>query len=169
MNPELGFADDERYDPCRPHSKLGVPLSDFSRLPKRFVAAIRQSRAYTYTATANQKTSAQLETTVEQIQGALEELEHLSWVNLGGGYYLGPEIDASHLERAVRSLTERFGVDVFIEPGTALVQQAGMLVTEVLDVFQERWERVVAVIDATTSHMPEVFEYGFYSVDFGPL
>lgn len=166
LNPELGFADDERYDPCRPHSKLGVPLSDFSRL----LNASLQDQAIEgihIHSNCESEDLAQLETTVEQIQGALEELEHLSWVNLGGGYYLGPEIDVSHLERAVRSLTDRFGVDVFIEPGTALVQQAGMLVTEVLDVFQSDGKSV-AIIDATTSHMPEVFEYGFTPSISGP-
>ena len=27
MNPGLSFVADERYDPCRPHSKLGVPIA----------------------------------------------------------------------------------------------------------------------------------------------
>ena len=35
INPEIRFADDERYDPCRPHSKLGVPLSDFAERARR--------------------------------------------------------------------------------------------------------------------------------------
>ena len=26
VNPQMSFVDDERYDPCRPNSKLGVPL-----------------------------------------------------------------------------------------------------------------------------------------------
>ena len=32
VNPEMGFAADTRYDPSRPHSKLGVPRSDFRSL-----------------------------------------------------------------------------------------------------------------------------------------
>ena len=54
-----------------------------------------------------------------------------------------------------------FGAETFVEPGTSLVQGAGMLVTEALDVF-ERDGVDVAILDATTSHMPEVFEYRFY-------
>ena len=60
----------------------------------------------------------------------------------------------------MQRLASEFGVTVFIEPGTALVQQAGMLVSEVLDVF-ESGSRHIALIDASTSHMPEVFEYEF--------
>ena len=28
VNPQVSFAEDCRYDPCRPHSKLGVPLDE---------------------------------------------------------------------------------------------------------------------------------------------
>ena len=30
VNPGLSFLDDERYDPVRPHSKLGVPIDDLA-------------------------------------------------------------------------------------------------------------------------------------------
>ena len=66
-----------------------------------------------------------------------------------------------------RLLAEQIGVTVFIEPGTALVQQAGMLITEVLDVFDSDGKSV-AIVDTTTSHMPEVFEYEFAPHLSGP-
>lgn len=159
VNPELGFASDSRYDPCRPHSKLGVPQSDFRRLFD--VSHLGQEiEGIHIHNNCESEDLTQLELTVESLHGTLGTLPHLSWVNLGGGYYLSPEVDAGPLERAVRLLQERYGVSVFIEPGTALVQQAGMLISEVLDVF-ESGGKSVAVIDATTSHIPEVFEYAF--------
>ena len=166
VNPELGFADDERYDPCRPHSKLGVPVSDFRRLLDASVDGPTMQGIHIHS-NCESEDLGELEATVEAIQDTLGDLEHLSWVNLGGGYYLGPGIDAAPLERVTRLLAEQFGVTVFIEPGTALVQQAGMLISEVLDVFESDGKSV-AVIDATTSHMPEVFEYGFTPSLAGP-
>ena len=166
VNPELGFAADERYDPCRPHSKLGVPLSDFYRLFDHSVHDQMIEGIHIHN-NCESEDLGELEATVEAMQGTLGGLDHLSWINLGGGYYLGPEIDAAPLERATRLLAEQFGATVFIEPGTALVQQAGMLVCEVLDVFESDGKSV-AVIDATTSHMPEVFEYEFSPSIAGP-
>lgn len=166
VNPELGFASDERYDPCRPHSKLGVPLSDFRSL---YDASAHDQILEGIHVHSNCESDdlGQLEDTVELMLGTLNELDHLSWINLGGGYYLTPEVDSRPLERAARLLTEKFDATVFIEPGTALVQQAGMLITEVLDVF-ESGGKLVAVVDTSTSHMPEVFEYDFAPSVEGP-
>ena len=159
VNPELGFADDDRYDPCRLHSKLGVPQSDFRRLFD--LSPFRHSiEGIHIHSNCESEDLTQLQETVDSLLGTLGAIRQLSWVNLGGGYYLGPEIDVGPLERAVTLLTEQTGVTVFIEPGTALVQQAGMLITEVLDVFESSGKSV-AVLDATTSHIPEVFEYEF--------
>ena len=163
VNPEMGFAADARYDPCRPHSKLGVPISDFRRLlgtsPISDKGRSRIEGIHVHNNCESEDLT-QLAATVESIEDILRTLDRPAWVNLGGGYYLGPEIDADPLAQAVRKLREEFGVTVFIEPGTALVQQAGMLVSEALDVFESGGKRV-AVLDASTSHMPEVFEYGF--------
>ena len=166
VNPEMGFAADERYDPCRPHSKLGIPLSDFSRLFDTSMHAQIVEGIHIHN-NCESEDLGQLEATVEILEGPLSKLEHISWVNLGGGYYLSPEVDVRPLERATKLLSERFGVTVFIEPGTGLVQQAGMLITEVLDVFESDGKSV-AVIDTTTSHMPEVFEYEFAPSVTGP-
>ena len=159
VNPEIGFAADSRYDPCRPHSKLGVPRSDFLRLLGKSRVRSRIEGIHVHN-NCESEDLAQLQVTVDSIRDILLSLDHLTWVNLGGGYYLDPEVDLRPLENAVRYLTSEFGVTVFIEPGTALVQQAGILVSEVLDVF-ESGAKAVAVTDASTSHMPEVFEYGF--------
>ena len=163
VNPEMGFAADARYDPCRPHSKLGIPISDFRRL---LGASPISDKGRSLTEgihvhnNCESEDLTQLAATVESIEDILRTLDRPAWVNLGGGYYLGPEIDAKPLAQAARKLREEFGVTVFIEPGTALVQQAGMLVSEALDVF-ESGGKPIAVLDASTSHMPEVFEYGF--------
>ena len=32
VNPQLSFIRDNRYDPCKRHSKLGIPISDLSKI-----------------------------------------------------------------------------------------------------------------------------------------
>ena len=159
VNPEMGFATDTRYDPSRPHSKLGVPRSDFHRLIGTSHIRSRIEGVHVHNNCESEDLS-QLAATAESLVDVLRTLDHPTWVNLGGGYYLGPDINPEPLKQSVQNLTSEFGVTVFMEPGTALVQQAGMLVSEVLDVF-ESGSRHIAVIDASTSHMPEVFEYEF--------
>jgi carboxynorspermidine decarboxylase len=51
-------------------------------------------------------------------------------------------------------------VDVYFEPGAALVRDAGYIVSSVIDLFTSGG-REIAVLDTTVNHMPEVFEYQF--------
>ncbi len=159
LNPEIGFADDVRYDPCRPHSKLGVPLSLFDALAERSRSAVSIDGIHVHN-NCESEDLAELALTVEAMSSALRTLPNLRWVNLGGGYYLGPDTDAAPLREATAWLKSEYGASVFIEPGTALVQEAGFLVAEALDVFENDGVDV-AVLDASTSHAPEVFEYSY--------
>lgn len=159
VNPEVRFAGDSRYDPCRPYSKLGVAKSDFQELVGSSHTRPLIEGVHIHNNCESDDLT-QLAISVESILETLRVLDGLTWVNLGGGYYLGPEVDPGPLAEVVHRLTSEFGVSVFVEPGTALVQQAGLLISEVLDVFKSGGKQV-AVLDATTSQMPEVFEYGF--------
>ena len=156
VNPELSFVPDPRYDPSRPGSKLGAPLSDLGNIP-RIPDAIEGLHIHN---NCESDDLSQLAWSAEALAGALRRCDNLRWVNLGGGYYLGPETDAEPFEQVARTLRSEFGAKLFIEPGAALVQQAGYLVSEVLDVFSIN-DRSVAVLDASTSHIPEVFEYQY--------
>ena len=164
INPEMSFASDSRYDPCRPHSKLGVPLSSLmgvSAAPRRKIDGVHIH------SNCESHDLAELAETVEAMSGFLGRMDGLAWFNLGGGYYLGPQNDPEPLRQIADWLDSELGVSAFIEPGTALVQEAGFLVTEVLDVFRNGGVEI-AIVDATTSHLPEVFEYGYRPRVAGP-
>ena len=156
INPELSFVPDPRYDPSRPGSKLGAPLSDLVNVP-RMPDAIEGLHIHN---NCESEDLDQLARSAESLVGTLRRTDNLRWVNLGGGYYLGPDTDSAPLERVTRLLRSEFGARIFIEPGTALAQQAGFLVSEVLDVFSSN-DKDIAVLDASTSHIPEVFEYQY--------
>ena len=156
INPELSFVRDPRYDPSRPGSKLGVPLSGLEKIA-RMPGGLEGVHIHN---NCESDDLTQLARSVEALSDFLEDATDLHWLNLGGGYYLGPETDTSPLEQIVSGLRSDFGVKVFVEPGTALVQQAGFLVAEALDVFSNDGTDIV-VLDTSTSHMPEVFEYQY--------
>ncbi len=156
INPEISFVHDSRYDPSRPGSKLGAPLSGLEKLA-RIPDAVEGAHIHN---NCESDDLGQLSRSVDALSTVLNRIGDLRWVNMGGGYYLGADTDAEPLERAVRWLRSEFGVEVFIEPGTALTQQSGFLVSETLDIFRNG-DADVAVLDTTTSHLPEVFEYDY--------
>ena len=156
VNPELSFVADPRYDPSRPGSKLGVPLSDLQSV-NPMPDSIEGLHIHN---NCESDDLSQLSWSAETLLDVLRRVESPRWVNLGGGYYLGHETDSSSLEQIVRRFHSEFGTRLFIEPGTALVQQAGFLVSETLDVFSN-YGKDIAVLDTSTSHVPEVFEYQY--------
>lgn len=156
INPELSFVPDARYDPSRPGSKLGASLSGLANvtpIPEAVEGAHIHNNCESDDLT-------QLARSAEALMDTLKRIDDPRWVNLGGGYYLGPGTDAEPLVQVVGGLRSELGVEAFIEPGTALVQQAGFLVSEALDVFRNGGADI-AVLDASTSHLPEVFEYEY--------
>ena len=57
-------------------------------------------------------------------------------------------------------MREHQDIEVVIEPGTSLVQNAAYLVTTVVDLYPSDG-LMIAVLDTTMGHMPEVYTYGF--------
>ena len=166
VNPQLSFADDCRYDPCRPHSKLGVPLDALEAVLRDAPARLDGVRGLLVHSNCDSPDFSELRATVdrlrERVPGLLRQAE---WVNLGGGYLFEddegePSGDLDDLCRTVDALRSEYGTRVFIEPGSGLIRAAGYIVSTVLDMF-ESGGATVAVLDTSVNHMPEVFEYGF--------
>jgi carboxynorspermidine decarboxylase len=161
VNPQLSLVDDPRYDPCRAHSKLGVPLDALRATLARSPDRLRSVRGVLVHSNCDSTDFTPLLRTVRHLEDALGEwLGDLDWINLGGGYLLEPGVDVSGLRAAVARLREAYGLTVSFEPGAALVRSAGFLVAEVIDLFRSQGKRV-AVLNTSVNHFPEAFEYQF--------
>lgn len=161
INPHLSLVGDDRYDPCRPGSKLGTPMDELALLAEREPSSLAGLGGLHFHTNCDAESLAPWLATVEQVDRRLGGLlERVSWVNLGGGYLLDPPLDLEPLARAVDLLRSKYGVTVFIEPGAAFVRDAGYLIASVVDRFASDG-REIAVLDTTVGHMPEVFEYQF--------
>jgi carboxynorspermidine decarboxylase len=161
INPQLVFVEDDRYNPCRPASKLGTPIEELARLGERELSRLKGLGGLHFHTNCDSESFAPWLATVEWIDQRLERLlRRVGWVNLGGGYLFDAPDELGTLARAVALLRSKYDVEVFIEPGATFVRDAGYIVATVLD----RWTadgREVAVLDTTVSHLPEVFEYQF--------
>jgi len=159
INPHHSYLSDPRYDPCRKGSKLGIQLD---MLPESKSNEIRN--IFSGVHIHNNCESLDLNELRETVDSVLSKatwiFKHANWVNLGGGYFLNEDLDTQPLVETVQRLKGEFGLDVFIEPGNAVVRDAGCLVATVLDVI-EGGDCPIAILDTSVNHMPEVFEYQF--------
>lgn len=152
VNPKYSEVQVERYNPCAPGSRLGVTRAEFR---EDELDGIRGLHFHTHC----EQNSDALEHTLEVFErqfGAF--IRRMDWVNFGGGHHVTrADYDVERLVRLIRGFRERYGVEVYIEPGEAVALQAGVLVASVLDLMRNEVD--IAVLDTSaTAHMPDVLE-----------
>ena len=97
--------------------------------------------------------------TIEKLRSYFgKNLAQLDWLNLGGGYLFNQINDHRPFIDLVNKLKNDFDLEVYIEPGKAVVGHAGHLVTTVIDSFVSDG-KTIAILDTSVNHNPEVFEY----------
>ena len=160
INPQLSFVEDKRYNPCRKHSKLGVPLTQLQKALTKNSRLYEEIQGIHFHTNSNSETYGPLLATVKHLDRQISKLlSSVSWINLGGGYLFN-NADVSDLYDAIRILKEKYNLEVFIEPGQGVVEEAGYIVSSVIDIFESDGKNI-AVLDTTVNHMPEVFEYQY--------
>lgn len=154
VNPHLSFLDDARFNPCRAHSKLGISLDELWQ--SSYLEQVQGLHVHTVFAATDFKP---LIATVAKLRSYFgKDLAKLKWLNLGGGYLFKQIADHRPFIELVLQLRHDFGLEVFIEPGKAVVGDAGHLLATVLDCFVSDG-KTVAILDTSVNHNPEVFEY----------
>lgn len=154
VNPGLSFCNDVRYDPCRPFSKLGIGLASLDSA--EFQGKLNGLHFHTIFSC---NTYQPLLATIGKLRPLLDSgLLNLDWLNLGGGYLYGNINDSLDFIALVKELNDSYGVEIYIEPGNAIVGNAGYLMATVIDQFSSDGKQV-AVLDASVNHLPGVFEY----------
>lgn len=152
VNPQHSEVKVALYDPCSRFSRLGITASEFDAAALEGLDGIHFHTLCELGSDALERTMA----AVEERFG--EHLRRVKWINLGGGHHITrPDYDIDRLVRIVSGVKERYGVDVYLEPGEAVALNAGVLVSSVLDVTHN--ERDIAILDTSaTAHMPDVLE-----------
>jgi len=161
INPGMSLVRDLRYDPCRESSKLGVPLDHVQELQDAASGRLDGISGLHFHTNSEATTFSGLLATVQHVKNYLGPLlDQVDWINIGGGYLFDSAEDMDEFHRAADLLRSAHKLDVFVEPGTAMVRRSCFLVSTVVDVFATGG-KTVAVLDTTVNHWPEVFEYDF--------
>jgi carboxyaminopropylagmatine decarboxylase len=152
VNPEHSEGHTPIYDPCAPNSRLGIPVRHFAG---QSIAGVEGLHFHTL--------CEQLFEPLERTARVFEErfgryLPRMKWLNLGGGHHITREgYDVDALVELVKFFREKYGVEVYLEPGEAIAIGTGILVGEVLDVVENGME--IAILDVSaTCHMPDILE-----------
>ena len=159
INPECSTQEDHAiYDPCAPGSRLGVTAKKFRENAERSPQLLEALDGLHFHTLCEQN-SDDLERTLAAVEEKFGQwLPRMKWLNMGGGHHITrADYDIDRLERCIRRMQERYGVEVYLEPGEAVALNAGYLATQVLDVVENGIQTLI--LDASAAcHMPDVLE-----------
>lgn len=145
------------YNPCAPGSRLGVTLSSFEKDMDESLFSILDGIHFH---TLCQQNSDDLKKTLDALEDKFSKyLYKLKWINFGGGHHITREdYDIPLLEQCINHIQNTYHVEVYLEPGEAVVLDAGFLVTRVLDTFDNNSYHIAILDTSAACHMPDVIE-----------
>ncbi|WP_074572425.1 carboxynorspermidine decarboxylase [Selenomonas ruminantium] len=161
INPECSTQDHAIYDPCAPGSRLGVTAEDFAKAVEAEPELLALLDGLHFHTLCEQNSDALAETlqAVEQKFGHWLKQDSIHWLNMGGGHHITrADYDRQLLIDLVQSVREKYGVEVYLEPGEAVALNAGYLVTEVLDTVTNHGTHILLLDASAACHMPDVLE-----------
>ncbi len=159
INPECSTQEGHAiYDPCSPGSRLGVRLKDYEVAPAELLSLLDGLHFHTLC----EQNSDDLETTLDAVEERFGKYLHsMRWLNFGGGHHITrADYDVERLERCIRRMADKYGVQVYLEPGEAVALNAGELHCRVMDVQPAGDDGISNAILTTSAacHMPDVIE-----------
>lgn len=152
INPEYSEIKTPIYDPCFQYSRLGVTLSNFR--PDE-LGGIEGLHFHTMC----EQNSDTLERTIQVVDKKFGKyIKKMKWLNLGGGHHITrPDYDIDTLVRSIKFFQNKYGVNIYLEPGEAVALNTGYLVARVLDIVDNGMK--IAILDTSAAcHMPDVLE-----------
>jgi len=152
INPQIALGETEKYDPSQPCSRLGFPISQLQAEHFQRLSGIHFHNL------CEQGFDALLQTWQKIEPVIAPHFASLKWINLGGGHHVTrDDYDREALVGFLKDLQTRSGCQIYLEPGEAVALDAGILVGEILDIFDNGMPVGITDISATC-HMPDVIE-----------
>lgn len=152
INPALPLGETPKYDPSQPHSRLGHPIDQLRPEHLAGVSGIHFHSLCEQDLVPLQQIWAKIEPLLEPY------FNQLKWLNFGGGHHITrADYQRDELVEFLIDVKARTGCEIYLEPGEAVALDAGILIGELLDVFDNGMKVGITDISATC-HMPDVIE-----------
>ncbi|WP_417525784.1 carboxynorspermidine decarboxylase [Marinovum sp.] len=154
VNPGVSTSDFDLADPARPFSRLG------EHDPAQIAAVSHRISGLMFHNNCENDDFdrfSEMLTLIEERFG--ETLHRMEWVSLGGGiHFTGEGYPLDRLAERLRQFAERFGVQVYLEPGEAAITGAATLEVTVLDTLFNG--KNLAIVDSSIeAHMLDLLIY----------
>lgn len=152
INPEHPEGEVPKYDPSSPHSRLGFPVSQLKPDHLEGISGLHFHNLCEQDFEPLARTWASLKPKIAPYFGQLK------WLNFGGGHHITrADYQRDDLVEFIKQVRAETGCEIYLEPGEAVALDAGILVGEILDVFDNGMPIGITDISATC-HMPDVIE-----------
>ncbi len=154
VNPQISYSDYQLANPARRYSRLGVINQHDIEQNLSLINGVMlhyncENSDYDNFATV-------LDQIVDRYSHILQQLD---WLSLGGGIsFTQPDYPLLKFSDKLKAISDRFKVQIYLEPGEAVVSQTTYLVVEVLDIVYNEIE--IAIVNSSLqAHLPDLLIY----------
>lgn len=154
INPEYSEVGTALYDPCAPGTRFGV-TSD--KLPDILPDGIDGFHCHCHCESGADV----FVRTLGHITDKFEKwFGQLKWINFGGGHLMTrKDYDIPLLINTLKDFHRKYpNLNVILEPGSAFAWQTGTLVSQIIDVVEDRGIKTAILNVSFTCHMPDCLE-----------
>ncbi|WP_412065602.1 carboxynorspermidine decarboxylase [Rhizobium sp. SYY.PMSO] len=154
LNPQISSSSFDLADPARPFSRLGE--WDVAKI-ERIMDKINGFMIHNNCENSDFGLFDRMLGEIEQKFGTL--LKKAEWVSLGGGiHFTGQDYPVDAFADRLKAFSQRYGVQVYLEPGEASITKSTTLETTVLDTLYNG--KHLAVVDSSIeAHMLDLLIY----------
>lgn len=154
LNPGVSYAGQDLANPARKFSRLGV---QFDKLDTSVFDTINGVMFHMNCENKDVDAFIALLDAISDKFGTY--LDKLDWVSLGGGvFFTWPGYDVDKLADALKAFADKHQVQLYLEPGEAIITQTTDLVVTVVDIVDN--EMQTAIVDsATEAHRLDTLIY----------
>ncbi|QUJ68591.1 carboxynorspermidine decarboxylase [Photobacterium sp. GJ3] len=154
LNPGVSYAGQDLADPARQFSRLGVQVNHIN------AEVFQNIDGVMFHMNCENKDVDAFIRLLDSISDQFGPyLDQLKWVSLGGGvFFTWPGYDVEKLAEALKAFSEKHNVQLYLEPGEAIITQTTDLVVTVVDIVEN--ELKTAIVDsATEAHRLDTLIY----------
>lgn len=154
INPRLSYSHYDLADPARRYSRLGV-IDKKSLLP-----VLSRISGVMFHFNCENDNFNNFSDNLDAISHTYSDiLSQSKWVSLGGGIYFTKEkYPYKKLCAKLKEFSDKFQVQVYLEPGEAVITRSAELVTSVVDIMRNEVD--LAIVDASSeAHMLDLLIY----------
>lgn len=154
INPEMSVAGQDLANPARAYSRLGVKHELLS------LSVLDKVEGFMFHMNCENKDVDSFIDVLDHISSTFcDYLDGLKWLSLGGGiFFTYPGYPIDKLGLALKAFAEKHQLQVYLEPGEAIITRTTDLVVSVIDIVEN--DKKTAIVDsATEAHRLDTLIY----------